>query len=358
MSICEENNCTGCMACYNACPKHCISMNYNNLGILMPSIDKENCIRCNICSKICPSNKFITKNEILEAYACWSLDKNQRKTSSSGGIASIFYEQIINENGIVFGCNYDENLQLKFSYTDSLKEIEKYKTSKYSQAYIGESFKKAREFLEQNRKVLFIGTPCQVAGLKNYLNKDFQNLITVDLICHGTPSQKYIDEYIKSLNLSEKPTNITFRGLYDYYFTLYKNDKIIYSQNSINNKYFYSFLSGLYCRESCYQCIYATPQRISDISIGDFWGLGKETPFEYDTSLGVSLALINTEEGKNLFENIKDKIFFEKREIKEALKENEQLNHPIKKNKNFKKFQELYIKYGFEKALNECWKGE
>ena len=153
MSICEETNCTGCMACYNACPKHCILMNYNNIGILIPSIDEENCIRCNICSKICPSKKKVFNNKIMEAYACWEIKEEKRKTSSSGGIASIFYEHIINENGIVFGCNYDVNLQLKFSYTDSLKEIEKYKTSKYSQAYIGESIKRAREFLEQNRKV-------------------------------------------------------------------------------------------------------------------------------------------------------------------------------------------------------------
>ena len=354
MSICEETNCTGCMACYNACPKHCISMNYNNIGILIPSIDEENCIRCNICSKICPSKKKVFNNKIMEAYACWDLDEEKRKTSSSGGIASIFYDKIIKEHGIVFGCNYDENLKLKFSYTDSIKEIEKYKTSKYSQAYIGDSFKKAREFLEQNRKVLFIGTPCQIAGLKNYLNKDYENLITVDFVCHGTPSQKYIDEYIQSLNLSEKPTNITFRGLYNYYFTLYKNNKILYSKKSTEDKYFYSFLNGLLCRESCYNCLYSKPERISDITIGDFWGLGKKFPFNYDTSLGVSVTLINTIKGKNLFDSIKNKIFYEKREISEALAENHQLNYPPEKNKNYEKFHNLYIKYGFERALNEC----
>lgn len=354
MSICDHIKCTACMACYNACPKHCISMKYDKYGTLLPNIDYENCIRCNICSNICPSNKLTKTNEPIEVYACWDLDEQKRKSSSSGGIASIFYEFFIKNNGIVYGCSYDENLQLKFSFSENLNQIKKYKTSKYSQAYIGKSYKEIREFLENNKKILFIGTPCQVAGLKNYLRKDYENLLTIDLICHGVPSQKYIDEYVKSLHLEEKPSNLSFRGVYDFYFTLYKNSNILYSKKAKEDKYYFSFLNGLFYRENCYECIYANTSRVGDITIGDFWGLGQDTPFNYDTSLGVSAVLLNTNKGLKAFNKIKDSIFFEKRSLSEAVKGNEQLRHPSYKHKNYEKFQKLYLQYGFEYAIQEC----
>lgn len=354
-NICPNNKCTGCMACYNSCPKHCISMEFDEYGTLLPNINKDYCINCNICSKICPINSILKMNTPLEAYACWNLDEKIRKSSSSGGIAYTFYKNFILNNGIVYGCHYDENLQLRFSSASSLNDIEKYKTSKYSQAYIGNIFKKIREHLNNNTKILFIGTPCQVAGLKSYLVKDYDNLFTIDLICHGVPSQKYIDEYVTSLDLQNKPTNLSFRGLHDFYFTLYKDSQILYSKKAKEDPYFSSFLNGLFYRESCYECTYANSSRIGDITIGDFWGLGKDIPFEHNTSSGVSVALINTTKGNQLFETIKESIFFEKRTVLEAIEGNDQLRHPSIKHKNFNKFQELYIQNGFAYAIHECF---
>ncbi len=355
VNICENSKCTGCMACYNACPKHCISMEYDQYGTLLPKINEAYCINCQICSKVCPSNKDIENNYPLEAYACWNLDEEARKSSSSGGIAHIFYKNFIEQNGIVYGCHYDENLQLKFSSASIFNEIEKYKTSKYSQAYIGNTFQEIRNFLDNKKKVLFIGTPCQVAGLKNFLRKNYDNLVTIDLICHGVPSQKYINEYVKSLDLQESPTSLSFRGLHDFYFTLYKESQILYSKKAKEDPYFYSFLKGLFYRESCYECLYAKPSRIGDITIGDFWGLGKKIPFEHDTNSGVSLALINTAKGKLLFEDIKNSIFFEKREVSEAIEGNDQLRHPSIKHKDFDKFQNLYLQDGFAHAIQSCF---
>lgn len=358
MEICTYNKCTGCMACYNNCPRHSISMKYDKIGTLLPIINLETCIHCNLCSNICPSNKILKTNNPIEAFACWNLDEEKRKQSSSGGLATTLYEHFINKNGIVYGCSYEKNLQLIFSSATNLIEIEKFKTSKYSQAYIGNIFKEILSYLNDNKEILFIGTPCQVAGLKSYLKRDFENLTTVDIICHGVPSQKYIDEYIEYLNLPEKPDNITFRGLYNFYFTLYKNSKVLYSKKAKDDFYFYSFLNGLFYRESCYDCNFANSSRIGDITIGDFWGLGKEKPFNHDTSLGVSLCLINTDKGINIFNNIKNKLFFEKREISEAIAGNDQLRHPSIKNSDFNKFQELYLKYGFEYAINKCFNKE
>ena len=353
-NICDKTKCTGCMACYNACPRHCISMVYDENGILNPQIQDNLCSGCNICSTVCPVNKDIPVTMPLETYACWDLNNENRKTSSSGGIASIFYEHFIQNDGIVYGCYYDENLQLKFSKATTLEELGKFKTSKYSQAYIGNIFREIFSLLNNNKNILFIGTPCQIAGLKSYLRKDYDNLITIDLICHGVPSQKFIDEYINSLNLNTFPDNLTFRGLNDFYFVLYKNTDIIYSKKARDDAYYSSFLNGLFYRESCYTCKYACKERISDITIGDFWGLGEKIPFNHDITNGVSVALINTEKGNNFFNNIKDKIFFEKRTLQEAVEGNEQLRHPSIKNKNYEKFKKLYIDYGFEYALKEC----
>lgn len=358
MSICDITKCTGCMACYNACPKHCITMVYDENGTLNPQIQDNICSGCNICSTVCPVNKTIEFTKPMETYACWNLDEDKRKSSSSGGIASTFYEYFVENGGIVYGCFYDENLQLKFSKATTIEELQKFKTSKYSQAYIGEIYKEIFSLLIKNEKVLFIGTPCQVAGLKSYLRKDYDNLLTVDLICHGVPSQKFIDEYIKSLDLEVSPNNLTFRGIYDFYFTLYKNSDILYSKKARDDAYYSSFLNGLFYRESCYDCKYAKSERISDITIGDFWGLGEKIPFESDTSNGVSVALINTEKGNTLFNNIKNKIFFEKRTIEEAIAGNDQLRHPSIKNENYEKFKELYKKYGFENAIKECFKNK
>lgn len=309
---------------------------------------------CNLCRQVCPENNELKRCEAKEAYASWSLDEQERMSSSSGGIASIFYANFITEKkGTVFGCSYDENLQLKFSSATKLEELKKYKTSKYSQAYIGKTFKQIEKELINNRYVLFIGTPCQIAGLKSYLKKDYEKLLTIDLICHGVPSQKYLDDYIESLNLLEKPDNLTFRGEHNFFFTLYKNKKIIYSQKSNNDKFFSAFLQGLFYRENCYTCNYANSNRIGDITIGDFWGLGKEIPFKHSTEKGVSLVLINNEKGNKFFNEIKDKIFFEKRTLEEAIKGNDQLRHPTNRHKSHDLFLDIYLKNGITEALNK-----
>ncbi|MCI8309139.1 MAG: 4Fe-4S dicluster domain-containing protein [Clostridia bacterium] len=353
MSICESNKCTGCMACYSACSKQCISMKLNNYNILLPNIDKTNCNNCNLCIITCPVNNKVNKNKPLEAYACWNLDENDRKSSSSGGLASIFYSHFINnKKASAYGCSYDNNLKLKFYRATKPEELQKFKTSKYSFADIGNTYKEIKKDLDAGLYSIFISTPCQCAGLKNYLKKDYEKLLIIDLICHGVPPQSYLDEYIQTLNLKEAPDNLTFRGNLDFFFTLYKNNKIIYSEKNNNDKFYTAFLDGLFYRENCYSCEYANPYRIGDITLGDFWGIGKNIPFNHDTTNGTSLVLLNNKKGTKFFEEIKNKIFYEKRNIEEAIEGNAQLKHPSPKHKNYEKFLNIYSQKGIKEALD------
>lgn len=263
MSIYESSKCTSCMACYNACTRHCIKMNYNSSNSLEPCINENLCAHCDLCLRLCPENSPIEREKSLEAYACWNLDDSERASSSSGGIASIFYSHFIkNKLGTAYGCSYDEDLQLKFSKADTLEELTKFKTSKYTQSYVGDIFQEIRFDLRRDKFVVFVGTPCQVAGLKKFLRQDYEKLLTIDLICHGVGSQKYLDDYIKALNLPQKPNRLTFRGEYDFYFNLYRDDKIIFSEKSDDNLFYTAFLKGLFYRENCYTCPYASIERV------------------------------------------------------------------------------------------------
>lgn len=231
---------------------------------------------CNLCRNTCPANSPVITNQSMEAYACWSLDDEKRKSSSSGGIASIFYGHFLkNKNGIAYGCNYDDNLHLQFSRASKLDEIEKFKTSKYTFSHIRNTFKEIKKDLVNNNHVVFIGTPCQVAGLKNFLNKDYKQLLCIDLICHGMPPEQYLSDYIDELNLSIKPDNLTFRGINNFYFTLYSKNKIIYSKKSGEDKFFKAFLEGLFYRKNCYSCKYASDKRVRRYYNWRFLGIRK-----------------------------------------------------------------------------------
>lgn len=358
--ICSQNKCTGCSCCYNICPKNAIEMKYNENGELIPHVNKEKCINCNKCIKACPANTPLKANYPQKAFAAWSLVENERKTSSSGGIAITFYKYILNNNGDVYGTSFDKQLNLEHSKVNNINDVEKFKGSKYVQSNIGTIYKEVKSSLDNNIQTLFIGTPCQVDGLNSYLNKEYENLITVDLICHGVPSQKLFREHTEAIekNVKQKADNITFRGNNDFYFTMYKNNNIIYKRPSREDKFFLGFLKGMFNRESCYNCKYAIPERTSDITIGDFWGLGSSKEFKHSTKNGVSLILTNTQKGNIFLDKCKDNLFIEERELKEAIEGNAQLKKPSVKNKNYDKFKKLYIKHGFEKAASMCLRKE
>lgn len=346
--ICNEKECTGCMACYNVCPKKCISMKYNKYGELFPEIDDKICIQCNMCKKVCPNNGEIHKEEPMAAYATWSNDALDRETSTSGGIASVFYQEAIEKGYIVFGTSFDENLILKHSYTNNREEVKKYKGSKYCQSFIGDSYKNVHNFLNEGKKVIFIGTPCQIEGLNNYLKIkkiNVSNLITIDLVCHGVPSQQYLTDYIKYLEkkYKRKATDVKFRDSEKYVFSLFDKNGIICNIIKEKDLYLTAFQLSILQRESCMQCKYATPNRVSDITIGDFWGIQDDKNInEEEKEKGISLVLINTQKGNTFFKDCTSKIFYEERKIEEAVNGNAHLRRSSKKDNLRYKFREEY----------------
>lgn len=303
IEITKKQNCSGCYACKNICPKQCIDMREDNEGFWYPQVDKDKCINCGLCEKICPIINNKERVNEIKAYACINKDEKIRAKSSSGGIYTLLAECIINNGGVVFGARFDEELNLVHSYTDNIQGLEQFRGSKYLQSRIGQSYKKAKEFLEKDIKVLFSGTPCQISGLLSYLSKEYENLICIDIICHGVPSPKVFKLYRDELEKKYGSTTqrIDFRCK-DYGWKLFCvllsfNNNTQYMKDLNNDVYMNGFLQNLYLRPSCYECKSKTLNRLSDITIADFWGI-QNIASELDDDKGTSLVLVNSNKGK------------------------------------------------------------
>ncbi len=336
--ICDKKMCTGCTACYNVCPVNAIDMEPSEEGFLYPRINSEKCINCNLCKKICPAlknNKSALNNEV---YVAINKSNEQVLKSSSGGIFTILMENFIKNGNYVCGCIFDENLKAVHILTNDLKVASKMKKSKYVQSDLGNVYRQIKEILHSNKKkVLFVGTPCQVDGLKSYVSKDYENLYTVDIICHGVPSPKIFEEHKKYIeNKYGKIYNIDFR-------TKSKNDinsqvlsytlenKVIKIKNYELDPYYYAFYNALDFRECCYKCKYANCNRVGDITLGDFWGVEKYHE-NFTQNNGCSAIIVNNLKGKELFDNIiKDKVNYEKTDINKVKVKNNNLNQPAKR---------------------------
>ena len=339
MMICKQEKCTGCSACASVCPKNCISMNIDGLGNVIPQIDLTKCINCGACSRVCPVNSAVKKESYTKCYACYSI--TERDTSSSGGIAAAIVDEFISCGGSVCGAAYSEGY-VHHIVTQDAENAKILKGSKYVQSDMGQCFNEIKERL-CDQKVLFIGTPCQVAGLRNYIGKADENLYCIDLICHGVVSSKFLEEVKQGFT-----GKITFRKNGD--FAVFGNGKRL----KHSDEYIVAFMNGLDYRTSCYSCTYAEQNRVGDITLGDFWGI-KNFP---EADRGVSIALINTAKGGALFDRIKDKLYIEERHIEETLPSNPQLSRPSHEHKNRGKFLTLYPKHGFVKAVRRCMKKE
>lgn len=339
MIICEGKKCTGCAACMNICPKSCITMEYNERFELVPEIDEQKCIECGACQRICPSNIETDKHTPENCYACYAPE--EMSTSSSGGIAAELAKKIVADGGCVFGAIY-ENGTVHHSLIDSKADLRKLKGSKYVQSYINDCYKRVKEEINR-RKVLFVGTPCQVAAVRKVVG-EAQNLYCVDLICHGGTSHKYLDEVLTS----DKEGILSFRKNGDFAVRL--NDREL----KHSSEYLLAFMRGMSYRESCYACVYANLERVGDITLGDFWGI-KNFPNENE---GVSVVLVNTEKGKDMFKAIQADLYFEERQLEEALPDNPQLSRPSTPHKHRQVFLDAVGKVGFVKAVHKSMKKE
>lgn len=327
MKILNKKNCTSCMACYSSCPVNAIEIKKDNKGFYYPEIDMSKCTECGLCNKICPIKNFenISKKidlmNIHEVYACTINNNETRKKSSSGGIFSALAEYIIESSGYVCGAIYDDKFIVKHIVSNSIDDIKKMRGSKYVQSLIGDCYKQIKLLLDRQILVLFTGTPCQVAGLKSYLNKDFKNLICIDLICTCVNPPYLLTEYAKSIIGPNELNNINLRSKISGWgghplggeFSCkieWKNRNggiINFEQQLFQNLFFNGFLNHLWMKDSCENCIYGNSKRFSDITLGDFWGIGNYNP-ELNDNKGLSFVLLNTEQGKMILKAIKNKL--------------------------------------------------
>ena len=348
--IIEQKLCTGCTSCKNICPKNAISMVEGYDGFLYHEIDQSKCINCGLCKKVCPVINTKSNESLNKCYGGYALDDEIRFKSSSGGIFSLVANYILDNNGIVIGAAFDENNKLNHVAITSKKELEKLRGSKYLQSNLNDIFKFIEKKLKTN-KVLFVGTPCQVAGMKAYIKNDYNNLLCMDLVCHGIPSPKMFDKYIKELEIGNgKLLNYNFRDNstgWDSYSNsmIFKNKKLI--EKSDNNNYMKLFLSDIALRKSCYNCNFKLGNKYSDITLGDFWNVKDCYPEMYNKE-GVSCIIINTELGIKIFNNIKSQLKYKKCELKEIIDGNPSIAYSCKLPKKREKFFKDLDKYNFD----------
>lgn len=305
ISINDKKDCCGCSACVQTCPKHCIKLAEDPEGFLYPSVDNNVCVKCGKCESVCPMLHSNEAQVPLATYAATNPDEYVRSQSSSGGVFSLFAEYVIRQGGVVFGAAFNEDWEVVHSYTESIEGLAKFRGSKYVQSRIGTSYEEAARLLKAGRMVLFSGTPCQIAGLKGYLQKDYKNLLAIDCVCHGVPSPEIFKEYISGESNGKSISGINFRdkvtGWKNYSVTLNFSgkDAKTASREHGDDRFMQGFLGNLYLRPSCYSCHFRECRSGSDITIGDFWGIDKIRP-ELDDDKGLSLVIANNKQSDDL----------------------------------------------------------
>ncbi len=311
LKLSSKNDCCGCTACASICPKGCIAMAADSEGFCYPQIDESRCIDCGLCEKVCPLLHKPQAHDILNVYGAKNVDDGIRYTSSSGGMFTLFAQAVLNGGGTVFGAELDDNLQVCHTGITSTAELNKLRGSKYVQSKMDGVFKQVRTILNSGKQVLFSGTPCQIAGLKGFLMKDYENLTAIDVVCHGVPSAKVYNKHLREIaaNTGETVTQVKFRDKANGWKqgeTLFLSPNHRTGAPKRQETYMRLFLSNVSIRPSCADCAFNNKRSLADITIADYWGVDKQFP-EFDDDKGVTLVLINTAKGQNLFDSIKDK---------------------------------------------------
>lgn len=306
-------------------------MNEGELGHLYPVVNNSQCISCNLCRKVCPQNHPIGKVQPTRVFACWNKDIEEYKSSTSGGVSAAFAESILSNGGVVYGCSFQGPGEVSHIRIDNLKDVSLIKGSKYVQSSIHDVFKLLKDDIEVGRTVLFIGTPCQVAGLRSFLGREYSHLFLVDLICHGVPSQSFLFKHIRHKSHHSEYNRIKFRDeIGCYHLQVFDGEKQLYTSNMNSDRfsdaYINAFYDGFSIRPSCHKCQYADSKRCGDVTLGDFWGLPENAvpPHKY----GVSCVLSVTDKGYSLFTAVRDQLQVYERSLAEAVNGNDKLREP------------------------------
>lgn len=355
VGVCEKMKCNGCYACVTACPKKCIRMVCDEEGFVYPQINKKECIGCGLCKKVCPILKKREKVGEGEPLAYAAIYKNEevRKVSSSGGIFSTLASIVLREGGVVFGATFAEDFSVEHIYIEDMKDLPKLQGSKYVQSKIGDAYAQARELLEKGRLVYFSGTPCQIGGLLSFLGKRYNNLITQDLICHGVPSPLVWKSYVtyREKEAGAKTQSIAFRAKDEgwKHFSMsfkFENGKE-YRKNLKEDEYLKAFIKNLSLRTSCFDCVFKSVARVADVTLADFWGIQHFMP-ELNDDMGISLVLLHSEKGKELFEKAQEDLICRKAELKDALEGNTSALRCPKRPRKRRGYIKAVKKSGFE----------
>lgn len=328
INIQNKQDCCGCTACVQHCPKHCISLQEDKEGFLYPVVDEKVCVNCGICENVCPWLNQPEPISPIEILAVKNRNEAERMESSSGGVFIALAKEVLSKGGVVFGAVFDENWEVKHTYAEKIEDVRPMMGSKYLQSRIGNSYQEAEKFMKEGRQVLFTGTPCQITGLHKFLRKEYSNLLSVDFLCHGVPSpgvwRRYLNEEFdipskgdisaRRSDLSKpKITDIKFRdktlnGWKKFSFIVHgkaasNGDKssILLSHIHCENPFMKGFLNNIYLRPSCYSCRCKNGVSHSDLTIADFWGINRLMP-DFDDDKGIGLVLVNTKKGKNVFD--------------------------------------------------------
>lgn len=355
MEICEKSLCTGCGACQNICIKSCISIDLDEEGFYKYNVNSKLCVNCGLCIKICPSNGYVDVVKKIQPipYLCWNIDADIRVQSSSGGLFTLFANKVIESKGIVFGVVFDNELDIKHVGVTNRKDLEKLRGSKYTQSNTGLTFNEVKRALECGRMVLYTGTPCQIAGLYSFLGNDYLNLITCDCICHGVFSTNLYRDIINSYEVKYKSKIVDIKYRDKKYGwekscvkITFKSGKIIY-----NNKYTsiltYGFAAGFTNNKTCGQCIHSTIPRRADITLGDYGGNDYNIYSKENRKKGISLLIINSKKGKDIFDLIKTKMYYEEKLLDDLLVSQKNISTSNKIHPNREKFFEDYLNLGF-----------
>lgn len=374
--LCKDEECTGCMACVNACNHCAITIISNSEGFYRPKIEGDKCIGCGLCEKSCPIlNPVAASIYSPKVWAAWNRNEDIRADSSSGGVFSALADQVLDDGGMVFGAAYDEQMKVFHQKVCCKEDLSKLRKSKYVQSYIGVALRQVKDCLLQGTKVMFVGTPCQCGALRSFLSKPDNNLLLVDFICHGVPSPLFFDVYKKWLEdaYKDRIVDFNFRGKPKGWYDALRQVKTVSGKSfwlkGHEDCYWDGFNSNVILQNCCYNCRFLGFPRVSDITIADFWGIGKKIVFNEKEQVekGVSLIVANNGLGRKQIESNPFLRLFE-RTYEEAIARNQAAIRSSPRPKfrdvvfkhlqtmDFEKFSKTYMKPSLKTKIVKYWR--
>lgn len=364
VAILDKTRCTGCYACANKCSVDAITMKADTEGFPMPVIDEETCIACGACVRSCPVLSPATdrKADIWGVYAAWSHDEKIRYESTSGGIFSELALAWLSQGGVLCGAQYGEGSKIEHVIVDSAAGVARIRQSKYAQSDMGMCYREIKRLLDDSRKVLFCGAPCQCAGLESFLGGERpENLLTANFVCRGTNSPKAYAAFLRWLEgqYSSCVSRVWFKnkvhGWNRFSTRVEFEDGQVYSEDRYHDLFIRGYIEqNLYMRACCYSCEFRELGITADITLADFWGV-ELVDKSLDTELGTSLVIVNTERGDDLFQSIKHRIFRERKTIEDAFPGNACLTESPKLNPKRSYFLSHLDSVPFDRLCHECF---